>query len=118
MRTLKTAVPESVRAAAKATRAKLADKPGIHDLVAAEDLADAAPFYFELRSTIAALKAAREQAGLTLADIAAKTGLVLETLSRLETGAATNPTWQTLGSYAVAVGCRLSLSAVGPATAR
>lgn len=112
MRTVKTAVPESVRAAAKATRAKLADKPGIEELVSAEDLADAAPFYFELRSTVSALKAARESAGLTLAEVAAKTGLALETLSRLETGAATNPTWQTLGRYAVAVGCRLSLGAV------
>jgi DNA-binding XRE family transcriptional regulator len=111
-RNVKVAVPDSVRAAAKATRATLAHKPGIAEVVSADDLADAAPFYFELRSAVAALKAARESAGLTLAEVAAKTGLALETLSRLETGAATNPTWQTLGRYAIAVGCRLTLGAV------
>jgi len=46
---------------------------------------------------------AREAAGLTLAQVAAKTGLAEETLCRLESGAVTNPTWQTLGRYAVAV---------------
>ncbi len=112
MKPAETVVPYSVRTAAKATRAKLAGKPGFEDIIAPDDLADAAPFYFELRSTVAALKSAREAAGLTLADVAAKTGLALETLSRLETGATKNPTWQTLGRYAVAVGCRLTLGAV------
>jgi transcriptional regulator with XRE-family HTH domain len=60
---------------------------------------------------MAALKAARLEAGLTLTQVAEKTGLAMETLSRLETGMLTNPTWKTLGSYAVAVGRRLSLSA-------
>ena len=57
------------------------------------------------------LKAARLEAGLTLAQVAEKTGLAIETLSRLETGMITNPTWKTLGYYAVAVGRKLSLSA-------
>ena len=109
-RNTKTDVSDLIRQAAKATRAKLAHKPGIAEMVDAGDLANAAPFYFELRSTIATLKAARGAAGLTLAEVAAKTGLALETLSRLETGAATNPTWQTLGAYAVAVGRRLSMT--------
>jgi hypothetical protein len=33
-------------------------------------------------------------------------GLAVETLSRLETGALTNPTWKTLGVYAAALGMR------------
>ena len=102
---------ESIRIRANEVRAKLAHKPGADELVTPEDRADAAPFYFELRSTMVILKAAREAAGLTLADVSNKTGLALETLSRLETGAATNPTWQTLGTIAVAVGCRLTLAA-------
>jgi DNA-binding XRE family transcriptional regulator len=75
------------------------------------DMTDAAPFYFELRACIAELKKAREAAGLTLAQVAEKTGLAAETLCRLETGAVTNPTWQTLGLYAAAVGRKLNLSA-------
>ena len=75
------------------------------------DTANATPFHFELRSCIAELKKAREEAGLTLAQVAEKTGLAAETLCRLETGVVTNPTWQTLGLYAVAVGRKLSLHA-------
>jgi len=75
------------------------------------DMTDAAPFYFELRAFVAALKAAREAAGLTLAQVAQTTGLAAETLSRLETGTVTNPTWQTLGRYAAAVGRRVRLTA-------
>jgi DNA-binding XRE family transcriptional regulator len=75
------------------------------------DMTDGAPFYFALRACIAELEKAREAAGLTLAQVAEKTGLAAETLCRLETGAVTNPTWQTLGRYAAAVGRKLSLSA-------
>jgi hypothetical protein len=48
---------------------------------------------------------------LTLATVAETTGLAVETLCRLETGALTNPTWKTLGLYAAAVGRRLELKA-------
>ena len=60
---------------------------------------------------MARLKGAREAAGLTLAEVAAKSGLAEETLSRLETGAATNPSWKTLGSSAAAVGLAPVLTA-------
>ena len=104
-------VTEEMRAANRAAREKLAHKPGIDELLTPEERADAAPFYFELRAFVAQLKAAREAAGLTLAQVAKQTGLAEETLSRLETGAATNPTWQTLGRIAVAVGVRVRLTA-------
>jgi len=48
----------------------------------------------------------REAARLTLADVSARTGMAVESLSRLETGAQTNPTWKTLGLYAAALGRR------------
>jgi DNA-binding XRE family transcriptional regulator len=100
-----------LRARAAETRAKLAHKPGPAELLTQEELADGAPFYFELRACIAELKKAREAAGLTLAQLADKTGLATETLCRLETGQVTNPTWKTLGLYAAAVGRKLTLSA-------
>jgi DNA-binding XRE family transcriptional regulator len=102
-----------LRSRAVETRAKLSHKPTPSELLAPEELADGAPFYFELRACIAELKKAREDAGLTLTQVAEKTGLAAETLCRLETGMVTNPTWKTLGLFAAAVGCRLSLSVHG-----
>jgi ribosome-binding protein aMBF1 (putative translation factor) len=108
-------VPEDVLIAARhraeQTRKKLEHKPGPTDLLTAQELADAAPFYLVLRDYIKQLKEAREAAGLTLADVSARTGMAVESLSRLETGAQTNPTWKTLGAYASAVGCRPRLTA-------
>lgn len=66
-------------------------------------------FCSALQAAIGRLKAAREVAGLTLKDVSEKSGIAVETLSRIETGAARNPTWKTLGDYAHAVGCRLTL---------
>ena len=80
-------------------------------------MTDAAPFYFELRSFVGQLRTAREAAGLSGAEVARRTGLAAETISRLETGAYTNPTYQTLARYAAAVGVRLVLTAEsGPGT--
>jgi DNA-binding XRE family transcriptional regulator len=75
------------------------------------DVENATPFYFALRSFILQLKTAREQAGLTHAQIAERTGLAAETLCRLETGTLINPTYQTLAKYAVAVGKTLRIEA-------
>jgi DNA-binding XRE family transcriptional regulator len=118
-----TPVPEAALAAARRraaqTRAALAHKPGVGELLTPQELADAAPFYFTLREYIRQLKEAREAAGLTLADVADRTGLAVESLSRLETGAQTNPTWKTLGLYAAAVGRQPQLTAgvIGSGTA-
>jgi transcriptional regulator with XRE-family HTH domain len=64
------------------------------------------------------LRNAREAAGLTLAEVASRAGLAEETLSRLETGAATNPAWKTLGAYARAVGCEPVLTVKPPVRGR
>src|SRR5947209_8379299 len=108
----------AARQRAKAARRKLAHKPPPSQLLTPQELADAAPFYFVLREYIRQLKEARETAGLTLADVSARTGMAVEYLSRLETGAQTNPTWKTLGSYAKALGRRpqlaLEVAAAGP----
>jgi len=102
-----------LRACAVETRKQLADKPGREEILTPEEIADAAPFYFELRACVAELKKAREAAGLTLAQVAERTGLTVETLCRLETGMATNPTWKTLGLYAAAVSRKLGLTVAG-----
>ncbi len=102
---------ERIRRRAEETRRKLEHKPGESDLLTPQEKADAAPFYFVLRHYIQQLKEAREKARLTLEDVSGKSGLAVESLSRLETGAQTNPTWKTLGLYAAAVGCKPQLSA-------
>jgi DNA-binding XRE family transcriptional regulator len=116
------AVPTEALAAARRraeqTRKQLEDEPGPTELLTPEELADAAPFYLVLRDYIRQLKEAREAAGLTLADVSAASGLAVESLSRLETGAQTNPTWKTLGAYAAAVGRRPRLSAEAAAPPR
>jgi len=102
---------EATRKRAEETRQQLRNKPAPSDLLTTQERADAAPFYFVLRAYIQQLKEAREAAGLTLADVSARTGMAVESLSRLETGAQTNPTWKTLGQYALAVGRRPHLIA-------
>jgi len=92
------------RQRAEQSRRQFEHKPGPAELLTPQELADAAPFYLVLREYIRQLKTARETAGVTLAELSARTGLAVETLSRLETGALTNPTWKTLGVYTAALG--------------
>ena len=110
--------PEVIAAArerAAQARRQLEQQAGSTPFLTPEEAADAAPFYFVLREYIRQLKEARLAANLTLAEVSERSGLAVESLSRLETGAQTNPTWKTLGSYAVAVGCapRLTVKSVG-----
>jgi DNA-binding XRE family transcriptional regulator len=56
------------------------------------------------------LRAFREEAGLTLADVSARCGIDQPALSRLENGHTPNPTLETLWRYAAAVGKRLVLA--------
>ncbi|MBL8792416.1 MAG: helix-turn-helix domain-containing protein [Planctomycetia bacterium] len=104
----------AARQRAAQTRQQLRGKPTPDELLTANELAEAAPFYFVLREYIRQLKEARETAGLTLAEVSSRTGMAVEYLSRLETGAQTNPTWKTLATYALAVGRRPQLIAVEP----
>jgi DNA-binding XRE family transcriptional regulator len=96
----------AARQRAAQTRRQLAHKPGPSELLTPQEIDDAAPFYLVLREFIRQLKDVRESAGVTLAELSSRSGLAVETLSRLETGALTNPTWKTLGAYAAALGQR------------
>lgn len=64
----------------------------------------------ELQELLRALRAERERQQLTLADVAARTGMSEPALSRLETGRAGNPTIQTLQRIAAALGRRVQCS--------
>jgi DNA-binding XRE family transcriptional regulator len=72
-----------------------------HDRMAALD---------ELQEVLGELKAAREELGLSLADVTKLTGMDRSALSKLETGQRQNPTFETLVRYAEAVGKRLVVS--------
>ena len=63
--------------------------------------------YFALMTALSELKKTREAAGLSLADVAARSGIDKAALSRLENGVHDNPTVDTLMRYAAAVGKRL-----------
>jgi DNA-binding phage protein len=75
-----------------------------------------------LLKTLGALQQARQSRGLSLTEIARRSGIDLASLSRLETGKNPHPTFETLSRYAAALGLRLELSLVdeveGPGSAR
>jgi transcriptional regulator with XRE-family HTH domain len=68
--------------------------------------------YAPARDLLAGLKRAREEAGLTRAEVATRCQIDQPALSRLENGHNANPTVETLWKYAAALGKRLVLSAV------
>jgi len=72
-----------------------------HERVAALDQVD---------DLVKQLKSAREEKGLSLADLTELTGMDRSALSKLETGQRPNPTVETLVRYADAVGKRLVVS--------
>ena len=66
--------------------------------------------YRELRKTFAALKALREQQGLSSTDMEKRTGMDRAMISRLENGQIDNPTLATVSRYAKALGKRVIVS--------
>ncbi|QDT38481.1 helix-turn-helix transcriptional regulator [Stratiformator vulcanicus] len=57
----------------------------------------------------ASLRAERERLGLSLSDVAGKTGMSREAISKLETGQRSNPTLLTLLRYASVLGLDLDI---------
>jgi DNA-binding XRE family transcriptional regulator len=66
----------------------------------------------QLDALLRQLKAAREERGLSLADLTELTGMDRSAISKLETGQRSNPTVETLVRYAEAVGKHLVVSLV------
>lgn len=95
------------------------DKPTLEQLLASGELSGhTVPmgFYLEIRQILHELKKVRQAAGLTLADLAERTGMDKAVLSKLENGQHGIPTLPSLARYAQAVGLRLTFS-LTPATA-
>ena len=66
--------------------------------------------YLNLLTMLADLKKHRVRKGLSLADVAAKSGMDRAAISRLENGAYLNPTLDTLYRYAAAIGAEIAFS--------
>ena len=69
-------------------------RPGLQDLLAAGDATEVVPQgeYLELRAMLGTLKQHRERQGLSLADVAKRSGMDRSAISRLENGVYLNPT--------------------------
>jgi ribosome-binding protein aMBF1 (putative translation factor) len=90
------------------------ERPTLQDLVERGDIAAVFTMgeYWELRKTFAALRALREQKGLSISDLAERTGMDEAMISRLENGHVDNPTIATMTRYAKALGKRVVVGLV------
>ena len=88
------------------------EKPGPQQLAAFGEYEGPvlAGAYWEVRRVMAALKAERERQGLTLAQLAKRSGLDKGAISKLETGRQVNPTVDTLSRIAAGLGVRVGLT--------
>ena len=107
-------ISNSRKRAAKRLRESLHHRPALEELLSPEELDNASAGYLTLRQFTATLKKKRHEQKLTLKEVSERSGLALETLSRLETGTLTNPTWQTLTTYAAALGRSVDLTVKEP----
>jgi len=86
------------------------DKPTIETMVSNgecdPDAIMTMGMYFDVQTALQAMKREREQSGLSVGDVAERSGLDRAVISRLENGKQDNPTIATLMRYAAAVGKR------------
>src|SRR5438105_7246002 len=99
------------RANERALRDKLQqEKPSLADLIRTgecdPDAVMTMGMYFDVQRALQALKREREESGLSIGDVAERSGLDRAVLSRLENGKQDNPTVATLMRYAAALGKR------------
>lgn len=99
------------RAREQTLRAKLQEeRPSPEDLVRTgqcdPDAIMTMGMYFDVQGALQALKRDRERCGLSITDVAERSGLDRAVVSRLENGKQDNPTVATLMRYAGAIGKR------------
>jgi ribosome-binding protein aMBF1 (putative translation factor) len=86
------------------------EKPSLEDLVrdgaCDPDAIMTMRMYFDIQKALQALKRERKQSGVSIGDVAERSGLDRAVVSRLENGKQENPTVATLMRYAAAVGKR------------
>ncbi len=87
-------------------------RPTPEDLLATGDAEEFVSLgeYLDLRAAVLLLKTCREQRGLSLADVAQRSGMDRAAISRLENGIQVNPTVDTLYRYASAVEAEIGFS--------
>lgn len=100
------------RSREKALRDQLQkDRPALDDMIRAGDCDPDAVMtmgmYFDVQMVLRALKRDRERRGVSISDVAERSGLDRAVVSRLENGKQDNPTVATLMRYAAAIGKRL-----------
>lgn len=85
------------------------ERPSLADLQASGDFEPTISQgeYWDLMRVLSRLRKLRAEAGLSLADMAKRTGMDRAAISRLENAVNDNPTLATLGRYATALGKRL-----------
>ena len=88
------------------------ERPGLDELLASGDVTEVVPQgeYLDLLAMLAELKKHRQRRGLSLADVAERSGMDRSAVSRLENGLYVNPTVGTLHRYAEAVGAEIGFS--------
>lgn len=86
------------------------EKPSLDDLVRSgasdPDAVMTMGMYFDVQQALQALKGERQRRGLSIGDVAERSGLDRAVVSRLENGKQDNPTVATLMRYAAAIGKR------------
>jgi DNA-binding XRE family transcriptional regulator len=86
------------------------ERPSLEDLVRTgacdPDAVMTMGMYFDVQKALQALKRDRERCGLSIGDVAERSGLDRAVVSRLENGKQDNPTVTTLMRYAAALGKR------------
>src|SRR5215210_5126455 len=95
-----------------AVRQRFKSRPSVKELAASGEFGPPIPglTFWAVMALVKELRAAREAAGLSLADLAGRTGMDKAFLSRLETGKQGNPTMDTVARYAQALGKRVEFA--------
>ncbi|HEY4759083.1 MAG TPA: helix-turn-helix transcriptional regulator [Thermoguttaceae bacterium] len=104
--------PDEQRQLARIRKNFQRERPGLEDLLASGDAAEAVSQgeYLDLRVMLATLKKYRKSQELSLTDVAKRCGMDRAAISRLENGVYVNPTVDTLYRYAQAIGADIGFS--------
>ncbi len=104
--------PEDLRRLAEIRARFQRDKPGLDELQSSGDVTEIVSHgeYLDLQTMLAQLKEHRLRRGLSLADVAGRSGMDRSAVSSLENGIYVNPTVDTLYRYAEAIGAEIGFS--------
>jgi hypothetical protein len=85
-------------------------RPSKEELLVSGDVSEFIPLgeYLSIRSTVLALREQRERKGLSVANVAERSGMDESMIGGLESGLQSNPTVDVLCRYAAAVGARIT----------